>query len=407
MRLQWFQPRGYRHFDVPVCRIFAEKTYDAEFIRVHSWSPLIRYLKRTKRYKPKLNRTEFKDRPIMYASHRDACILSRYADELNAVLETYYKASGLDKHVIAYRRLGKANYNFAADAWAGAVARAPCMALCFDISGFFDHLDHGQLKSRLKKILAVNELSDDWYSVYRAVTRHRWVEKDHLKRHPIFGLRLKGKGGLPIATIAEVREAEIPISENRNGYGIPQGTPISAVFANLYMVDFDREISDICSKMGALYQRYSDDILIVCAEGDKKAIVDAMQTALTAQKLEFSAGKTEEKYFQLGADDPFQYLGFYIAYKKIYLRSSSLGKQWKKLRRSIRRIEKVGQAEIAKGNAEKVYTKKLRRKFLPVGVRNFSSYARAAASSLESRQIKQQVRRLERAADQAIKKLNK
>ena len=159
--------------------------------------------------------------------------------------------------------------------------------------------------------------------------------------------------------------------------------------------------------MGALYQRYSDDILIVCAEGDKKAIVDAMQTALTAQKLEFSAGKTEEKYFQLGADDPFQYLGFYIAYKKIYLRSSSLGKQWKKLRRSIRRIEKVGQAEIAKGNAEKVYTKKLRRKFLPVGVRNFSSYARAAASSLESRQIKQQVRRLERAADQAIKKLNK
>lgn len=407
MAPNWFKSRGYKHLDAAVGDTFAKKVSDPQFVLKHSWSPLIHYFKRSKRYKPKLHITEYKDRPIMYASHRDACIFSKYAHELNAKLEAYYLATGLASHVVAYRSLGKSNYDFAGAARDAAIVLAPCVVLCFDISGFFDHLDHKLLRSRLKRILEVKELSDDWYSVFREVTRHKWIEREVLKSHPVFGGRMKRRGSAPIATIAEINEAKIPISENKKGFGIPQGTPISSVFANLYMLDFDHAVADACAKHGALYQRYSDDILIICDERSKKDLIAVLETALAVQKLELSVDKTEEVEFRAGGDDPFQYLGFYISYKKVYLRSASLGRQWRKLRRGIARAKKVGRSEIAKGVATKIFTKKLRRKFSPIGVQNFSLYARRAASSLESKQIVTQIRKFERAADQAIRNLNK
>jgi len=59
---------------------------DRAFVAKHAWLPLIHYIKRTKRYKASKGKTVFKDRPIMYASHRDACILSKYAWELTTAL---------------------------------------------------------------------------------------------------------------------------------------------------------------------------------------------------------------------------------------------------------------------------------------------------------------------------------
>jgi hypothetical protein len=315
--------------------------------------------------------------------------------------------SGLAEHVIAYRSLGKANYDFAAVARDYAIKNAPCLALCFDIRGFFDNLDHKLLKSRLKRILEVDELSKDWFAVYREVTRHKWIEREHLAADPAFGPRLRAPNGRPVATISEVKKAKISIFENANAFGIPQGTPISSVFANLYMMDFDRDLSMVCKKLGALYQRYSDDILIVCKEADRSEIVKALELSLLAQKLNLSPDKTEEVLVKSGDEDPFQYLGFYISYGKVYLRSPSIGRQWRKLRRNIRRAKKVGELAVKNGSATKVFTKRLRAKFSPVGTQNFSSYARKAADALGANQIRKQVRRLERAADKAIRDLNK
>ena len=41
----------------------------------------------------------------MIASHRDACILSKYAHDLTHLLEGYYQEHGLDDYVIAYSNL--------------------------------------------------------------------------------------------------------------------------------------------------------------------------------------------------------------------------------------------------------------------------------------------------------------
>jgi len=161
MKPEWFRARGYKHFDTPVGAGFVERVADPKFVEKHSWLPLIHYTRRIKRYKPKDGQTVWKDRPIMYASHRDACILSKYAFKLISALDEYYEQNSLCEHVIAYRKLGKSNYDFSSDAYRFSIANAPCVVLCFDITGFFDNLDHSILKSRLKKILQVEKLSDD------------------------------------------------------------------------------------------------------------------------------------------------------------------------------------------------------------------------------------------------------
>ena len=112
MKPPWFVERGYKHFDAPVGRLFAQRLQDGASIDAHSWSPLIDYVKRVKRYKPKEGRTVYKELPIMYASHRDACILSKFAFDLTRKLDDFYEREGLTTNVIGYRRLGKSNTIF-------------------------------------------------------------------------------------------------------------------------------------------------------------------------------------------------------------------------------------------------------------------------------------------------------
>jgi RNA-directed DNA polymerase len=231
LTVEWFKPRGYAHFDAPVGSPFAQKVLDRAFVAKHSWLPLIHYIKRTKRYKATTGKTVFKDRPIMYASHRDACILSRYAWELTSALDAHYEALGLGQHVIAYRKLGRANYDFSADAFNFARAKPVSVVLCYDITGFFDNLDHRILKERLKRVLQVGELAQDWFVVFRHVTQYKVIERDELAAHSRFGPRLSMKLREPLATIAELIAARIQIKRNPKRAGIPQGTPISSVFS--------------------------------------------------------------------------------------------------------------------------------------------------------------------------------
>ena len=343
----------------------------------------------------------------MYASHRDACILSKFASDLTRRLDDFYEREGLGTNVIGYRRLGKSNYDFSADAYRFAKAHSPCVVLCFDITGFFDHLDHRLLKARLKRLLGVAELSDDWYAVFRHVTRFRHVSRDALAAHPEFGSRLKSKKPEPVATIAEIKAAGIEITPNKNAFGIPQGTPISSAFSNLYMMDVDRDMTALCKARGALYQRYSDDILVVCSIEDEKVIRDALLAAVVSHKLEIKDEKTERAVFDTAKAAVFQYLGFNVTPSGATIRPSSLARQWRKLKYSVAKTRKDGAAAIAEGRSDKVFTKRLRHRFYPVGVRNFSAYARRAAKAFESKRIIRQIARLERKADEAIRDLNK
>lgn len=407
MSPEWFRPRNYKHLDAPVGERFAAHVMNPEFVETHYWLPLIHYIKSEKRYKAKEGRTVYKDRDIMYASHRDACILSKYAHELSEKLDRFYEASELCGQVIAYRKLGKSNYMFSADAYRFAMATAPCMVLCFDITGFFDNLNHAILKERLKRILGETELPDHWYKVFRHVTRYRKVELEDLRAHPVFGPKLKMNAKAPVGTIAEIKAAKIPIYENPKPYGIPQGTPISSPLSNLYMMDVDVHMSAACLARGALYQRYSDDILIVCQPRDKKRLEAELVAQVAAHKLEIKEAKTERVLFTASNPKAFQYLGFHVSPDGTIIRPGSLSRQWRRLKRAIRRAKHANSELALRSDPPVFFTKKLRRKFSPVGARNFSTYARKAAKEFKSDKILKQARRLERTADQAIRDLNK
>ena len=137
--LDWFKKRTYRHLDLPVNEGFAAKVTTEGIVVNHSFVPLLHYDIIETRYKKDVTtgvRTiTSKARPIKYASHRDACILSYYAHMLNERLDTHYAASGLHENVLAYRALGRGNYDFAAEVFAYARARAPVTILAFDVSG--------------------------------------------------------------------------------------------------------------------------------------------------------------------------------------------------------------------------------------------------------------------------------
>lgn len=248
---------------MPVKPEFASGLTSAK-VAAHKWSPLIHYVKSEKRYKVKERKTVAKARPIMFASHRDSCILSKYSAELVRLLDDWYAANGLDDTVIAYRSLGKSNYHFARRVEDFVRAHPSLTVMCFDVTGFFDNLDHKRLKERLKWALGCDELAADWFAVFRTVTRYHYIDLEQIKKHDDLAKRLRERKRHPLATVADLKALGVPIEKNPKTVGIPQGTPISASLSNLYMTRFDAEMEAEAAKRGALYQRYSDDILVAC-----------------------------------------------------------------------------------------------------------------------------------------------
>ena len=77
------------------------------------------------------------------------------------------------------------------------------------------------------------------------------------------------------------------IHVNRNlENGIPQGSPISGVLANIYMMEFDLAMKHLIEEENnGLYMRYSDDIIIVLPnieEGVFKKIYDSIINEINA-----------------------------------------------------------------------------------------------------------------------------
>lgn len=279
--------------------------------------------------------------------------------------------------------------------------------LAFDITGFFDNLCHRRLKARLKEVLGVRELSKDWYKVFRSVTGYHFVALEDLVKHPEFGERIKRRDRQPIASVAEMKSAGIEFRPNATpGIGIPQGTPISAAFSNLFMIQFDRELKSYADAVGGFYRRYSDDILFIC-KPEHAAQAEAKIIELVGQEgLRLNHSKTERTHFAACNDRAAQYLGFTLGAGGVGIRASSLSRQWRKMRRAIKRTRNASLAALTSGTSKQVFTKRLWRRFTAVPVRNFPSYARRSIGAFGSAsRIKQQLRRLEKVADREIRSL--
>jgi hypothetical protein len=392
----WFRPRGYLHLDMPVKPSFAEGLTPSQ-VAAHPWSPLIHYVKTEKRYKVRERKTVPKERPISFCSHRDSCILSKYSADLVDRLDTWYDSNSLDDTVIAYRALGRSNYHFAKKVEDFVRAHPSLTVMCFDVTGFFDNLDHKRLKSRLKWLLGCQELDADWYAVLRAVTQYRYFHLYEIKQHDHLAQRLKDRKRHPLATIRDLKALGVQIHSNPKAKGIPQGTPISASLSNLYMTEFDLEMQAEAAKRGALYQRYSDDILVACPPTRGNVLEALVEEKLREHGLELQSAKTERVTLHQPASTlTFQYLGYQLGLGDARLRLKSLSRQWRTAKRAVRKTERVGEEAIRQGKAKQIFTRKLHMRFTGAGSRNFLAYAQRSAQTLESPAISKQAKNLRR-----------
>lgn len=422
MALEWFKQRTYRHLDLPVEVQFLSKVTDPAFVATHSFSPLILRPDETPRYKPALRKTTAKIRPVMYVSHRDAAILAWYAKQLSDRLEARYAASKFGDCVVAYRALGKANYHFASEAYRFAKSHMPCIILAFDVTGFFDNLSHARLKQRLKDLLGVSQLPDDWYSVFRASTNFSFVELAELKKHPSLGKRFAPGEHGHIATVRELKDIGVSFKKNGAhlspprdpcGKGIPQGTPLSAVLSNAYMLQFDEALEKLADEHGAFFRRYSDDILLICAPEDADFLRRQVETLIKIEGLELNAAKTEITRFGVASkssDQVAQYLGFSLYPEGAGIRPSSLSRAWRKMRVAVRAAE-----VRALKSGKPLRTKVLQKRFSPVFdvesqryLRSFPSYAiRSAREFGPSQKVSKQLRRLQAGLQREIAAVRK
>lgn len=316
---------------------------------------------------------------------------------LQTKYENLLKREGLDDCVIGYRSGLGSNIDLAAAAFAEIALRKTVTVLCFDIENFFPSIKHEVLKDSLREILGVSELSSDWYAVWKNVCRYSHVELKALANLEGFDPE---EPPYPLVDIvaeamSRCRKAGI-VHRNSRRTDVPQGTPISAVFANASMLNFDRAIHAWANSNGASYRRYSDDIMLLVSPELEDVAKSMVTTQANAIALTIHDGKTEISRFVAGApmitvDRPVTYLGFTFDGHRVALRSRTLSRYYRRMTYATRGA--VRQAGRAGQQAHDTFKRALFRDFSHLGRRNFYSYAKRADSKLSGSIVKRQLRR--------------
>ena len=373
--------KHYPHFDkyLPLSEIEAI-VKDLERVRTNAFFPFLRYIKSWQPFRSDDAPCKPKERPIRYASRRDAYILSYYRRLLSEKYETALNILGISDCVIGYRKIpvdgegqrGKCNIHFAKDAFDAVSALGDCCAVALDISSYFESIDHEILRRVWCRLCKVEELPPDHAHVFRAITRYAVVDRDSVyERLGYYGPKPKGGKGflrpfnkmpMQLCTPKDFREKicggspEYPslIEKNDKPYGIPQGAPISDLLANAYLIDFDCQMAKFVRRNGGFYFRYSDDILLLVPGGEMEgqAAKDyaaslipnfGNQLVIKPEKcavVQFLKDGDEQEFrFMGGAQgkNGLEYLGFRYDGKRIYLRDSTLSAIYRKITYSARR----------------------------------------------------------------------
>lgn len=428
-RPSWLKEKGYLHIS-PSLKIGEEwQTYyrniiNENFVAKYAFYPLIHTNIIDRKYKkadPEKHKSKArrhchidektgkaeksnKLRPLHYASHFDALIYGYYKEILDKLYEKKLKENPqLNSSVNAYRKIeispenkkGKSTIHFAKEAFDEIKKRSEDEEVCvltFDLKSFFPSLNHQFLKQKWKWLLGVDELPKDHYNVFKACTKFRYVLLNDLRLQNNRNGRKSGFDESKLAKIRKekgykcffqsngefrrtIKEGKLRVyknpfySKDKINIGIPQGLPISALLANLYLYDFDLKIiTDLVEEKGAYYKRYSDDIVVVCKHSQAEFIEEYIYALVKESKVKVSENKTEKFIFRnviyspkhnntrltcfkidkktnLETETPLLYLGFEFRGYKTVIKSTNLSKYYRKIisvtKRKCHRIKKV------------------------------------------------------------------
>lgn len=392
----WLKNRGYLHLSpqsdldttTPIKKIKNKK-----YIAQYAFYPLLHSIIKERRFKKVSGlrahshngKSTVKNRPLHYATHHDSMIYGYYAEILQDKYEKLLTTKDkLGDCIIAYRKLAdpstvdknKSTINFAKETFDEIKSRSinGCAVLKFDIEKYFSSLNHIQLKQKWIEVLGEVTLSADHYNVFKATTRFSYILKDDLRLYKSVKGRRPGFDEKALAKIRktgisaffgsaqEFRESikcgDLKIYKNpfrdadKKMKGIPQGLPISAVLANLYLLDFDLSIYNDLVKQGAFYRRYSDDIIIICDLEKANEVEKYVLEKIKESKVEISPDKTESfrfkrvngKVYSFKVENevarrgvPFTYLGFEFYGEKTLIKSANLAKFYRRMIYAVKR----------------------------------------------------------------------
>ena len=456
----WYKPKGYLHFDrsLPL-RQAEEYVTDPDNILRHRFSPLIRYTKLSRRVKrdkgaeaefkaagrqgraPKLL-VDRKGRNIFYASHVDGYIYAYYAMHLQRAYEAFLHRQNIENNAIAYRGIEKGgkrfcNIHFADEVFNFISEQPACKVLCFDVSKFFDRLSTEILKQNWCKVLGVMRLPADHFRVFKNVTKFRYVEEGHIIQRfkgrfsinpRLHGLRDSGGSRRHrICDYKEMRAAHNDFKNKRRRFlkpksdvgitGIAQGSALSGLLSNIFMIEFDLIMRRFAESVGGLYCRYSDDILLVVPDevdfDSTSSFVRDKLAQCCGASIQLNDKKTEEKVFTRNAEgrgcitdrsgklSRVQYLGFHFDGQQRTIRNSSISKDRWKILHTIRLFKK-GRGKIDVRSVRKSRSLRIITPYDRLKAKGFIYYASRSAEVHKSEAIVRQARKDDRFVSRAV-----
>lgn len=408
----WYKPKGYLHFSPKLDN--TQKGFVENYINNnldnHNFFPLIHETLSARRYKAHLDENgnvvrshfdAFKDKPskkpreIFYANHLDAQIYSYFSNEVLG--KEYEKLLANDVElsatIIAYRKIPidetnkngkcKCNIHFAKELFTEIEKRKNCEVACYDIENFFPSLNHEYLKQCWTNLVGIENFTKAHEKVLNSLIKYSFVEmKDIVEQCANSELGIKHKNDFKgsdfnsyFINAKEFREKiakknlirkHRPQKKGEALKGIPQGTPISAFLANLYLLEFDKFIFDNLVGSGCFYRRYSDDIAIIFDnlenfETWNKEIINKISEFPISLKIneqktvvsQFSfsdnviKSKTKTELCKDFSDrHSLKYLGFEYNGQSVLLKTASLSKFYREMKMSIRRKANRANAAI-------------------------------------------------------------
>ncbi len=257
------------------------------------------------------------------------------------------------------------------------------------------------------KLLQEHSLPNDHFNIYRSLTKSSVVNRDLLYTALKISRNNPKAAGLRLCNIKTFREKVRGlglIETNSTGRGIPQGTSISALLSNIYMLDFDKKIKDIVTSISGEYYRYCDDMLFIIDSDKTRELISLVTQSISELKIEINDKKTEIRTFHTcrgvqKCDKPLQYLGFIFDGERKLLRSAALARFSGRMKAGVRLAKKTHQKanliEEKNGVAKTpLFKKKIYERYSHLSKRNFITYGHKAANIMGSNAIKRQLKPL-------------
>lgn len=358
--------KQYAHFDYRTdLSVSFQYVNNPDNIRKHSFYPFIHYKKDMSKFTGPGGK-KGKKRDICYAAHIDRCIYQYYSFLLNEIYNERIRNDKISEVPIAYRSdLHRTNIHFSKMTFDFIRSAGNCYVMIGDFTGFFDNLDHQYLKKQWCDLLGVDRLPPDHYAVFKNITKYSFWELDDLliindletNKRGIKQLNKKER----ILSKEDFHGYRSHIQKHNEQFGIPQGSPISAVLANIYMLDADCKINEIVTAANGLFMRYSDDFIIVLPSLNEEEASRLLQMITDVidktpglilqpdktQYFHYESGMLENCGIRFHAEADkskrtLDFLGFSFDGRHVHLRAKTISKYYYRMHRKAKTIAKNG-----------------------------------------------------------------